>query len=142
MKSVTIYYKDKEIAQALRRYFRYVLGLEEGDILVLDDPYGHGERMQKGQRSDLLVVDGFVGKEAKGFAFAKGMEKRVLLLFYPGEIEIEVEGPFWLVLPEGLDRLGDKIMELMELPAPDEEDYKELEARFPEIKERKGHRHN
>jgi hypothetical protein len=106
---------------------------------LLDDPYKHGDRVKKAMGSDLLVVDGFVGEEAMGFRFAKAMDKRSLLLFYAGEIEIEYEGPFWLVLPIGLERLGDKIKELMEKSAPDVEEYEKLEKRFPELRERKDH---
>ncbi len=108
---------------------------------MLDDHYRHAERVQETEHSDFLVVDGFVGESPKGFQFGKAMEKRVLLLFYAGEIEIEEEGDFWLVLPYSLERLGDKIKELMEKPVPETEDFEKLEKRFPELKERKKH-HN
>lgn len=139
MNSIIILSKNTEIAEALKRYFKFVLQMKEVGICLLDNPYGQKRAFEMAQNSDFLLVDGFVGEEAKGFQFAKAMEKRVLLLFYPGEIEIEEEGPFWLVLPQGLDRLGDKIIELMEKPAPEAEDYEKLEERFPELKERKGH---
>ncbi len=80
-----------------------------------------------------------MGEAAKGFQFSKAIEKRVLVLFYSWELGIETEGSFWLVLPEGLGRLGDKIKELMKQPAPNAEEYEKLEGRFPELRERKDH---
>jgi len=139
MNLTNILSKDIDIAEALRRYLIFVLGVEEVEICLLNDPYGHKERVQKAEKSDFLVIDGIVDEKPMGFQFAKEMEKRVLLLFYTGEIDIEGEGPFWLVLPFALDRLGDKIKELMEQPAPDVEEYKKLEMRFPELRERKKH---
>jgi hypothetical protein len=72
---------------------------------------------------------------------AKSLEKRLLLLFYSWEIDIETEGPFWLVLPYGLNRLGDKIKKIMANPVPGREEYEALEERFPELRERKRHHH-
>lgn len=136
---ILILTQKNELADSLRRYFKFVLEENVIDTGSLNGPYSQREIFEKAQGSDFLVVDGFVGEEPKGFHFAKAMEKRVLLLFYPGEIEIEVEGPFWLVLPQGLERLGDKIKELMEKPVPEAEDYEKLEERFPELREKKGH---
>jgi hypothetical protein len=133
--------RSVETAFSLRRYFKFVLELDEVDIGSLADPYGHRDRMQKVEAADLLVIDGFMGEEAKGFQFAKAMEKRAFVLFYNWELGIETEGYFWLVLPEGLERLGDKIKEIMANPAPGREEYEALEERFPELRERKGHHH-
>jgi hypothetical protein len=139
MISVNIINNVEDISQAFGRYFKFVLGMEVVEISFLDNPYGQKEAFGKAQKSDFLVLDGFVGEKPKGFQFSKAMEKRVLLLFYAGEIEIEYEGPFWLVLPYGLERLGDKIKELMEKPVPDVEEFENLEKRFPELSERKEH---
>jgi len=141
MNRIGLFHNNTETAEAINRYFKFVLELEEVEIGSLADPYGHRDRVQKVQNTDLLVIDGFMGDEAKGFQFAKVMEKRALVLFYGWELEIETEGAFWLVLPEGLERLGDKIKEIMARPAAGREEYEALEERFPELRERKGHQH-
>lgn len=133
--------KNAETANALRRYFKFVLEVDEVEVGSLTDPYAHRERVRKVQDADLLVIDGFMGEEAKGFQFAKAMEKRTLVLFYGWELGIETEGPFWLMLPEGIERLGDKVKEIMANQAPEREEYEALEERFPELRERKGHHH-
>jgi hypothetical protein len=131
--------KNIEIANALMRYFKFILEANEVNSGSLVDPYAHRDRMQKVQDADLLVIDGFIGKEAKGFQFAKAIEKRALVLFYNWELKLETDGPFWLILPEGIEKLGDKIKEIMANPAPGKEEYEALEERFPELKERRGH---
>ena len=141
MDTIGLFYKNTETAVAMERYFKFVLELEEIEIGSLADPYAHRDRMEKVQSTDLLVIDGFMGEEAKGFQFAKAMEKRTLVFFYGWELGIETEGPFWLVLPEGLEMLGDKIKEIMAKPAAGREEYEALEERFPELRERKGHHH-
>jgi hypothetical protein len=133
--------RSVETAYSLRRYFKFVLEVEEIEIGSMDNPYAHRDRVQKVQSTDLLVIDGFMGEDAKGFQFAKTMEKKALVLFYAWELEIETEGPFWLVLPEGMERLGDKVKEIMARPMPEIEEYETLEDRFPELKERKEHHH-
>ncbi|MFW9873909.1 MAG: hypothetical protein ACFFG0_12450 [Candidatus Thorarchaeota archaeon] len=139
MKKFNILSNSSETAQALVLYFKYVLDVEEVVVGVLYNPYGLVETFEKARESDFLVIDGIVDEKPTGFQFAKEMEKRVLLLFYSGELDIECEGPFWLVLPFALERLGDKIKELMEKPAPDVEEYEKLEKRFPELRGRKRH---
>jgi hypothetical protein len=141
MKSINIIFNHLESAEALERYFKFVLGINHITKSSLNDPYGQKELFEKAMKSDLLVVDGFTDGKSKGFQFTKTMEKQTLVLFYAGEIDIEEEGPFWLLLPYAIDRLGNKTKEILEQPAPGEEEYKALEERFPELRERKGHHH-
>jgi len=139
MSKTNIISRDSEIAEAIARYSKLVLGFENIILNSLDDPYKKKDTYQMALASDILIVDAITREKPKGFRFAKGMEKKVLLLFYPGEIEIEEEGPFWMVLPYGLERLGEKIRELLEKPTPGMEDYEKLEQQYPELGEKKRH---
>lgn len=139
MKSVVTIHRSIEIAEAVKRYFKFVLDVNGVVIDSMDDPYGNRDRVQRVLQSDFLIIDGFIGQKAKGFQFAKAMEKQTLILFYPGEIDIQVEGPFWLVLPYSLNRLGGKIKEIIEQSPPDEEEYVKLEKQFPILKDQKTH---
>jgi hypothetical protein len=139
MKRILLIYDESETAEALERYIRFVMGVNNVERYPLSDPYRQKEVFEKACGSDLLVADGFLGKIPKGFQFAKALGKKALVLFFPGEIEIETEGSFWLVLPSGLDRLGDKIKELLEKPMTDEDEYENQENHFPELRERKDH---
>lgn len=141
MTSAVILCNCNETTDALEWYFKSVLGIKQINKDSLNNPYERTEIFKKTMESDLLVVDGFFDGDPKGFQLAKAMEKRTMVLFYAGEIDIEKEGPFWLVLPNALNRLGDKIKEIMAKPAAWREEYETLEERFPELREKKGHHH-
>lgn len=131
----------QETAQALSNYFRYLIDIENTTLKSLNDHYNLKEIFDLAEGSEIIVIEAFANQEPKGFQMVKSLEKKALLLFYYGEIDIEEEGPFWIVLPQRLNRLGDKIREMIEQPEPDRVEYERLEERFPELKEKKGHHH-
>lgn len=131
----------QETARAFSNYFRYLIDIDNTTLKSLSDHYNLKEIFDLAEGSEIIVTEAFVNQEPKGFQMVKSLEKKALLIFYLGEIDIEEEGPFWIVLPQRLNRLGDKIREMMEQPEPDIEEYERLEQRFPELKEKKGHHH-
>lgn len=143
MSQISVFCKEIEIARAIQRYLKFVMNIKDIEVTPLMNPYNRNESFKMAMKSDLVLVDAFWSKKPNGFQFAKWMDKlmdkRVLLFFYAGEIDFEEEGPFWLVLPSGLERLRDKVNKLMENPVLNAEEYEKLEERFPELREHKGH---
>ena len=130
---------DLKIAKALARHLTYCLGFEKILLNPLKDPYKIREALEMAEQSDFLVVDAFIDGEPKGFNFARQVGKKTLLLFYPGELNIEDEGSFWLVLPFKLLGLSKKIKELMQESAPIDSNYSKLEKKFSKFRGTKAH---
>jgi hypothetical protein len=129
-----------EIAQAVARFLTFVLNINDVEFASLG-PYEQKTTYEKAMNCDLILVDAFITGESRGFQFAKTMEKKTLVFFYAGEIDVKTEGQFWLVLPYNYGRLEDKIKEIIEDQVPEREEYETLEERFPRLRERKGHYH-
>lgn len=136
---INIAYNNINTGKAVVRFLKYVMGNEKVRLNPFNNPYRKLEALTMAEEGDFLIADAFIHEKPAGFHFAKTMGKKTLLLFCAGEIETEEEGPFWLVLPYGLNRLGEKIHALISQPAPDVEDYEKLEELYPELRERKGH---
>ena len=141
MKTINLISNNTETSDALRRYLKYVFDLDRIYITDLNNPYEQRTAYTQARESDLLLAEVFGAEKHKVFQFAKAMGKRTLLLFYAGEIEIEEDGPFWIVIPSALEILGEKIDELIKKTSPTENEYKSLEEQFPKLKEKKVHLH-
>jgi response regulator of citrate/malate metabolism len=135
---ILIIQNHREIAQAVARFLSFVLNINDVEFADLG-PYEQRTTYEKAMNCDLILVDAFIAGESRGFQFAKTMEKKTLILFYAGEIDLRTEGQFWLILPYNYDRLEDKIKEIIEDQVPEREEYETLEERFPRLRERKGH---
>lgn len=134
MSKITLFYNNIETAKAVKRYLKFVTGFEDIVITPLNDPYGRKKIYETGMKSDLLLVEIFAGEKPVGFRFAREMEKKVLLIFYPDEIEIEENCWFCLLLPDELQTLSSKIKKVLSLPPPAKQEFEELERRFPILK--------
>jgi len=134
MNTVTFFYNCIDTAKAVERYLAFVHGLKDILCIPLYDPYNRGKIYKAGLQSDLIMIEVFAGDIPDGFRFAREMEKKVLLIFYTGEIEIHPSGPFWLVLPDKLEELFQKMNKILLSPPPGEQEYEELERRFPILK--------
>ena len=113
MSEIYFIYNNKIIANAIVRYIKYNMDINEIDMDDINDNYEYRKYFNKAKRSDLLIVEAFSDKDPKGFQFAKEMRVKALLLFYSGEIKSNSEGPNWLVLPKGLDKLSNKILQFL-----------------------------
>lgn len=134
METIAIFSNRTEIAKAVERYLKFVQGFDDIFITPLIDPYGRKKIYETGLKSDLLIIDAFAQHEPEGFRFAKEMEKRALLMFYPGEIEIEKRSYFCLLLPDDWELFPNKIKEILSSPPPGKQDYEKMEQRFPILK--------
>ena len=134
-----IVYDDLKIGEVLLRYLKYLFGFEKVYLNPLRDPFKFRDALEMAEKSDFLLVDAFIDGEAMGFQFSRQIDKKLLLLFYPGELDIEHEGSFWLVLPYKINRLGEKIKEMMSHSTAMAAEYEKLEKRFPALRESKGH---
>jgi len=121
---------DLKITESLSRYLTFCLGFGKIFINPLKNPYKILEAKEIAEKSDFLIVDALINGEPKGFGFACEIGKKTLLLFYSGELDIEEEGPFWLVLPNKLGRLREKITELLKKASPGDSNYIELGKKF------------
>jgi len=130
---------DSNIANSLSRFLKYNFGFKEILINHINDPFKYKESIEIAEQSEFLIIDAFINGEPKGFHFAKQMKKKTLLLFYSGEIEINNEGKFWLVLPYKLKQLREKIEKIIQEPAISYKDYKAFEEKFPKLKENPNH---
>jgi hypothetical protein len=139
METIAIFSNRTEIAKAVGRYLKFVQGFEDIFITPLIDPYGRKNLYEIGLESDLLIIDAFAQHEPEGFRFAKEMEKKVLLMFYPGEVEIEESSSFCLLLPEDWEIFPNKIKKILSSPPPGKQDYESLEQRFPILKRGSNH---
>ncbi|MCX6579273.1 MAG: hypothetical protein NT166_03740 [Candidatus Aminicenantes bacterium] len=137
---ILIIQNHPEMAQAIARFLSFALNVNDVDFATLG-PYEQKMTYKKAMKCDLILVDAFIAEESRGFQFAKAMGMNSLVVFYAGEIDLEAEGRFWLVLPYTYDRLVNKIKEIMANPAVGREEYEALEERFPELRERKRHYH-
>ena len=124
---------------SVSRFVRFVLGHECISLNSFFDAYKRKEAIDLAGKTDLVILEALQNDKPIGFQFAKLIEKRALIIFYNGDLDIEVEGAFWLVFPFGLDRFSRKIKELLAAPAPDEENFETLEKRFPALKEAREH---
>jgi hypothetical protein len=134
MNTVTFFYNHVDTAKAVNRYLKFVYGLKDILTIPLDDPYNREKIYKAGLQSDLLVIEVFAADKPEGFRFAREMGKKVLLIFYTGEIEIQPSGLFWLVLPDKLEELSQKMNEVLLSPPPGEQEYEKLERQFPILK--------
>jgi len=136
---VNIACSDKKVAEALERYLKYCLDFEQIVFNPLCNPFRFTEALNMAEQCDLLIVDVFINGEPRGFHFAKQMKKKTLLLFYSGELNIEDEGPFWLVFPHKLYKLKEKITDITKKPQIKYIKYLDLENKYPLLKEFKNH---
>jgi len=134
METIAIFSDHTEIARAMERYFKFVKGFKGIFIIPLTDPYGRKKIYEIGLKSDLLIIDAFAQNNPEGFRFAREMGKRILLVFYPDEIEVKEGSSFCLALPDDLETLADKIKKILSSPPPGEQEYEELEQQFPILK--------
>jgi hypothetical protein len=130
---------NPNIANSISRFLKYNFGFKEILINPLKDPFKYKESIEIAEQSEFLIIDAFINGEPKGFHFAKQMEKKTLLLFYTGELDIEDEDSFWIVLPNKLGRLQEKIIELIKESTLTDSNYIELENRFSILRATKGH---
>jgi hypothetical protein len=142
MNTVTFFYNCIDTAKAVERYLEFVHGLKDILSMPLYDPYSREKIYKAGLHSGLIMVEVFAGDKPDGFRFAREMGKKVLLIFYTGEIEIEPSGAFWLVLPDKLEELFQKMNKILLSLQPVEQDYEELERRFPILKGGNNHHGN
>lgn len=142
MNTVTFFYNCIDTAKAVERYLEFVTGLKNILSIPLNDPYNREKIYKTGLQSDLIMIEVFAGDKPDGFRFAREMEKKVLLIFYTGEIEIQPSGPFWLVIPDKLEELSPKMNKVIFSPPPREQEYEELERRFPILKGGNNHHGN
>jgi hypothetical protein len=124
---------------SVSRFVRFVMGYECISLNSFFDAYKRKEAIDLAGKTDLVILEARQNDKPIGFQFAKLIEKKALIIFYNGDLDIEVEGDFWLVLPFGLDRFSRKVKELLAAPAPEEADFEKLEKRFPALKEAKEH---
>lgn len=134
-----IVYDVLKIGEALLRYLKFRFGFEKTLLNPFKDPFRFRDALEMAKKSDFLLVDAFIDGDPIGFQFAKQIGKKILLLFYSGELDIKHEGPFWLVLPYKLNRLGEKIKEIMSQTASLAAEYEKLKERYPALRESKGH---
>lgn len=139
MINIAIVYNNIELARSIKRYLKFFMGFRTVSIATLKEPFRKRETYEMVLNSDLLIEDVFAAEKSGEFQFAKVMEKKTLLLFYAGGIDIETEGPFWLVMPGGLKKLPGKITDILSRSVPSIEAFLELEIRFPILKEEKNH---
>ncbi len=124
---------------SVSRFVRFVMGHDCVSLNAFFDAYKRKEAIDLAGKTDLVIVEALQNDKPTGFQFAKLIEKKALLIFYNGDLDIEVEGSFWLVLPFGLDRFSEKLKELLASSVPEEEDFETVEQRFPVLKEAKEH---
>lgn len=129
---------DLKIAKALSRYLQFRLGFEKIFLNPLKDPYRFRDALEMAEESDFLIVDAFIDGTSKGFHFARQIGKKTLLLFYPGELAIEHEGAFWLMMPYKLDRLGEKIKQTLSESKTKAKEYDKIINDFSRLMESKG----
>ncbi len=134
-----IVYADFKIAKALSRYLIFRLSFEKIFLNPLKDPFRFSDSLEMAEKSDFLLIDAFIDREFLGFQFASQIGKKTLLLLYPDELDIEYEGPLWLVLPFKLNRLGEKVKEMMNKSTAMSTEYEKLEKRFTALRESKRH---
>jgi hypothetical protein len=139
MKRINIITNKPETGKALARYLKFVLEIDDIVLGDLKDPYKQKEAFLKASTSDFLLVDGFINEKPRGFQFAKTMKMNALILFYYGEMRIEAEGPFWLVLPNGIERLASKLKELISKSTASIKVFEKLENQFPVLQESHGY---
>lgn len=126
---IGIIFNDTHIAGALERYMRFVLDFAEFERASFSDPYSRKQLFKVSTDSDFLVIDALTKNRPEGFQIAQEIEKKVLLVFYFDEIKDH--GSFWLILPDELSRLPQKILAFISEPIPQLQDYKNLEQRYP-----------
>ena len=137
--TTNIIYDKLAIGEALVRYLNFINGIKDVSLNPLKEPYNQKKAFDMARESDFLIVDAFIDGKPKGFQFVKVMEKKTLLLFYFKQVDIQDEGVFWLVLPYKLDRLSEKVNEILNQPPPSSEDFEKLEKSIIELSERKEH---
>lgn len=128
-----------ETSASVSRFVRFVMGYDCVSLNSLFDAYKRKEAINLAGKTDLVIVEALQNDKPTGFQFAKLIEKKSLIIFYNGDLDIEVEGSFWLVFPFGLAIFSQKVKELLAEPVPEEEDFETLENRFPALKETKEH---
>lgn len=133
---------NPNVANSIFRFLKYNFGFNKILINPIIDPFRYKESIEIAEKSEFLIIDAFINGKPKGFHFAKQMKKKTLLLFYSGEIDIEDEGPFWIVLPDKLYKLGRKVKELVKKSTPFDSEYINLENKFPKLKKAQGHHEN
>lgn len=135
-----ILFSDHSMEASINRFLNHVLKFNCVSLNSFFDKYKRREAVELVQTVDFVIAEALQADAPVGFQFAKSVGKRMLIIFYHHDLEIETEGPFWLVLPEGMDRLSQKIRELLNAPVPGEEELENLEERFPILKDTTAHR--
>jgi hypothetical protein len=128
-----------KISCAISRYLKYCYDFKKVVINPLSNPFRFQEALKMSEECDVLIIDAFIAGKPKGFQFARRLKKKTLIFFYSGEIDIENEGSFWLVLPEKLSALGRKVVSILNGSPLKNFDFAELEKKYPALKEYKNH---
>lgn len=130
---------EPKISNALSRYLKYIFGFEKILLNPLNDPFSYKVAVNMAEHSKLLIIDAFIDGKSKGFHFAKQMKRKTLLLFYAGEINIEIEYPFLFVMPFKLEKLKKKINDIIDNPETSEDKYSELEKKTYNLRDNSKH---
>lgn len=142
MTSLSIFFDSRETAEALKRYCKFNLQIDDIRLFSLRNPYNRKQVYESASKCGILIIDGFCGEEPVGFRFARAMEQRVLLLFYGSEIGSEKAESFFIRLPFDFNHFKTKIKEILSVPPPSIEKYEVLEGKWPGLKERKQQHHH
>ena len=137
---ISLFFSDEKMAKSIERYLRYTGQIEEITILHVDSPYQKKDAFDKAIKCDLLIGEGFFDNQPRGFQFAKAMGKNAILVFYTNELEIEMESPSWLILPDELPTFSQKVKSLTSSTSTVTVCYEEMERRFPVLREMKQHK--
>ena len=136
---IGLYFRDTKILQSIHRYLKYTIQNEDVIFLPLDSNFRQKYSFDVAMKCDLLILEAFYGSRPLGFKFAKGMKKNSLLIQCTDKILIDPDGPCWLTLPEELPKFFQKVKYCMTTPTKEYINYKELESRFPILKDRQLH---
>ena len=81
MSEIYFIYNNKIIANAIVRYIKYNMDIDEIDIDDINDSAKYFEIFEKAEESSLVIAEAFSGKKPRGFQLVKELtrgEKNVL----------------------------------------------------------------
>lgn len=138
--TVGILCSNRFLEEALSRYLSYVLKYRSVSLSAFLDMYRRKEAFDLVQSVDLVFVEALQNDQPVGFQFAKSIGKPGLIFFYHWDhLDIETEGPSWLVLPEGIEQVSLKLLETVNQSIVLKRDLESLEQRFPVLKDPTAH---
>ena len=140
--AIAIACSQEKIARALARYSVFCLGFKKALLSPVADPYRIQEALEAAEQTNFMLIDAYMDGKPRGFDFAKNLGKRSLLLFYPGQAPKEDIGKFWVVLPNGLCQLREKVRELIKRSTTAYQEYLEMEKELPSLAVRPSHHGN